>query len=99
MKDGYCDAGFNHNPDEEGFIRIAPFDSLSGLAITVRSMEEIRYSANTHIPQLTMAELWTGSTLRPRKRNEEEIDLVGEILALGDIKTGAGCGRPMYLHS
>ena len=33
-------------------MRIVPFDSSGGLAIAVRSADEIRYSANAHIPQM-----------------------------------------------
>ena len=43
---------FNPQPGEEGLMRIVPFDSSGGLAIAVRSADEIRYSANAHIPQM-----------------------------------------------
>ena len=63
LADGYCDACFNPKHDEEGLMGIVPFDSLSGLTVTVRALGGIRYSANAHIPQMTLIELWTWSTL------------------------------------
>ena len=83
LADGYFDSGFNSQPDGEGVMRLVPFDSLSGITITVRASDEIRYSANTHIPQLTLTELWTGETLWPRKRGGREVDLADKILILG----------------
>ena len=86
LADGYCDVGLSPQQDDEGLMRIVPFDVLSGVTVTIRAAEETRYSLNSHIPQLTLNELWTGTTLWPRKRDGEEIDSVGKILILGGHK-------------
>ena len=80
---GYCESCFNVQPDAEGLMRIVPYDSMGGLTMTVRTAAETRYSASTHIPHLTINELWAGTTLWPLKRNGEEVDSVGNILILG----------------
>ena len=65
LSDGYCEAGMNPTPDANGLMRIVPFDAVGGLTMTVRTEDETLYSVSTHIPQLTLNELWSGTTLWP----------------------------------
>ena len=86
LADGYCEAGISIKRDEEGLTRIAPFDTLSGLTITVKGAgenPEIRYSGNSHIPQMALNELWKEPALWPKKRDGAEVDIVGKNNDLG----------------
>ena len=89
LEDGYCEAGLNAKPDVEGLMRTVPFDALCGLTITVRGMDEnpdIRYSLQSHIPQLTLNEIWTETVRWPKKRDDTEVDVVDKIMILGGHK-------------
>ena len=89
LADGYYEAGINAKPDVEGLMRTVPFDTLRGLAVTVRGADgntEIRYSLQSHIPQLTLNEIWTEPIRWPKKRDETEVDMVDKIMILGGHK-------------
>ena len=89
LADGYCEAGLNAKPDVEGLMRTVPYDALRGLTITVRGMDgnpEIRYSLQSHIPHLTLNEIWTDAVRWPKKTDDTEVDMVDKIVILGGHK-------------
>ena len=85
LADSYRMAGFDAAPDDEGMLRTIPSENLSGVSAISEDPEGKRYSAASHIPQITLSELWTGEPKWPRNADseEEEITNVENVVILG----------------
>ena len=84
LADAYRKAGFNAMQDDLGMLRTTPFDNLSGVTVIAETQQGQRYSCSSHMPQITMSEIWTDSPRWPQNADTgEEISLKDKIVVLG----------------
>ena len=62
----YREDGKTPQKDELGAVRVIPFGRVSGLTVMVGNAKSQRYSSSSHIPQVTMSEIWAGEPRWPR---------------------------------
>ena len=91
LRDAYEAAQIKPATECPGVTRITPFDSLGGLAIINSTPEAQRYNIPTHIPHLTLGEIWKGEPKLPSKAIDgQEVSITEKISAMGGHPSWVG---------
>ena len=78
LADAYREVGKRAQKGELGATRVIPLDRVAGLTVMVENVEGKRYSSPTHIPQLTMSEIWFGEPRWPKCEQKGGADESGK---------------------